>query len=100
MSSEIVDALEEYLGNGVLHSLRAQLVASIFQVMQGNSKLEVEEAKLNQSVKVLATDLEGRLALQLVNELLVTLGLANTQKVFLLESGLVSYSFLKWKTNV
>jgi len=108
MSSEIVEAVEATLQqDGVLQTLRTQLLATIFQVMSqkgGAQEATISEKKSggveSHLALFLAENDNGRASLELVKELLETLGLGNTLKVFLLETAMVSHIVCNcWPTS-
>lgn len=68
--------------SGVLGKIKAQLRSNVYLAIEGDSELKKKSRHVNQKLDKFSATSEGRLALQLIRELLVFFGLDYTLMVF------------------
>ena len=61
--------------SGVLGKIKAQLRSNVYLAIEGDSELKKKSRHVNQKLDKFSATSEGRLALQLIRELLVFFGL-------------------------
>ena len=68
--------------SGILGKIKAQLRSNVYLAIEGDSELKKKSRHVNQKLDKFSATSEGRLALQLIRELLVFFGLDYTLMVF------------------